>query len=112
MKLNEVDEEIFIDYYLEYVDKFGKESVKGWYELHRKYSRELFIKNMPTTELFRLAFFEEFDEELKKQNNLHKVAEKLSAKNAISKRVIYDFYHNHYNRIKKIFANHVCKSNT
>lgn len=106
MKFNEVDEEVFLEIYNEYVDKFGKESVKGIYEMHRRLSRELFIKNLPVVELFRLSFFEEFDEAMKKENNLNKVAKKLSQKNScIKSRTIYDYFHNHYSRIKKMLEN-------
>jgi len=102
MKFDEVDEEIFQQQIDEFVEKFGAEPLKEIYRIHRHLSKTLFIKNLPVVEMFRRVLFDEFERELNNQKSLNKAAEIISEKEGISKRTVYDYYHQHYPRIKKL----------
>lgn len=85
-----------------FVDKFGTEPLKEIYHIHRNLSKTIFVKNFPTVEIFRRIFFDDFQKELNTGDSLNKIAERLSEKEGISKRIVYDYYHHHYLRIKKL----------
>jgi len=102
MQLDELDEEYFQQQINEFVEKFGAEPLKEIYHIHRNLSRNLFIKNLPTTEIFRRIFFDDFERELNTGKSLNKIAEKLVKKECISKRFVYDYFNIHYPRLKKL----------
>jgi|GEM_PF-3485598 len=102
MQLDEIDEEYFQQQINEFVEKFGAEPLKEIYRIHRNLSKTLFIKNLPVVEMFRRVFFDDFQRELNTGDSLNKIAIRLSEKEGISKRTIYDYYKYHYKRIKKL----------
>jgi len=101
LQFDEIDEEIFQSEINNFVGKFGAEPLKEIYHIHRNLSKTLFIKNFPTVEIFRRVFFDDFQKELATGDSLNKIAERLSEKEGISKRTVYDYYKYHYKRIKK-----------
>jgi hypothetical protein len=102
MQFDELDEEYFQQQINEFVGKFGAEPLKEIYRIHRNLSKTLFIKNLPVVEMFRRVFFDDFQRELNTGDSLNKIAIRLSEKEGISKRTIYDYYKYHYKRIKKL----------
>lgn len=102
MQFDEIDEEIFQSEINNFVEKFGAEPLKEIYHIHRNLSKKIFIKNFPTVEIFRRVFFDDFQRELNTGDSLNKISERLSEKEGISKRTVYDYYKYHYKRIKKL----------
>lgn len=102
MQFDEIDEEYFQEQINQFVEKHGGDALKDIYRLHRNLSKTLFIKNLPTVEIFRRIFFDDFERELKSRKSLNEIAVILSEREGISKRTVYDYYHQHYPRIKKL----------
>lgn len=102
MQLDELDEEYLEQQIKGFVDKFGAEPLKEIYHIHRNLSKKIFVKNLPVVEIFRRVFFDDFQKELNTGDSLNKIAERLSEKEGISKRTVYDYYKYHYKRIKKL----------
>lgn len=102
MQFDEIDEEIFQSEINNFVEKYGSDALKGIYHLHRNLSRQLFVKNLPTTEIFRRLLYNDFDKELNTGKSLNKIAERICKKENVSKRFVYDYFNIHYPRIKKL----------
>ncbi|OGU56263.1 MAG: hypothetical protein A2V66_07160 [Ignavibacteria bacterium RBG_13_36_8] len=98
MQFNEADFQIFEKHLKEFIDKHGAEAIESLYQLHRKLSKELFIKNFPTTEIFYYVLFDEIQKDKYKGLSFNQLADKMKNEKNIPKRTMYSFYKLYYRK--------------